>query len=561
MSQLTALARESIEELSESFAALVELDFIAARARLAEKYQGVKPELSRSGEMELKGARHPLLVLQEQQRAGFVVPNDIVFGGTIRTLVITGPNTGGKTVYLKMAGLMSLMVRGGLLLPVEPGSRAVIFNQVLADIGDEQSLAQNLSTFSSHMTNMVEILKRCAPGVLVLLDEVGAGTDPLEGATLAAVILQRLNSSGACSIATTHFGQLKSLAYTTAGFINASLDFDEQTLSPTYHLRLGVPGQSKAITIASRLGLASELVDEARQLLCLTGGQLNETIEQLESKLAAASLAEQEAALSREKARAAEEAAAAVLSDLSSQREKLRLDYARQIEHEFNQARKSVRALIAELQRNPDMGKAQKANAELQAIVRDLGWLEPDRPAGSLAQLHVGQAVQVLSLNRQGIVLALPDDDGSGAAAHVAVRSGNMKLTVPVGDVEPLSPAPAQKASASQQGQRQLKLKPKGRGAGTASASAEGLCVFVRGESNTLDLRGQRVDEALSNLGSFIDQCFLAHISPLMIIHGHGTGKVKSAVRNFLKEATYDAEFRPGETYEGGDGVTIVQFN
>lgn len=562
--ELTAKVFAASEDLDRTYRALVELDFVAARARLAQKYRGIKPELSHNGMLSLKSARHPLLVLQNLTTGGAVIANDAMLGDDVRTLVITGPNTGGKTVYLKTIGLLSLMVRAGMLLPCDSGSTAVIFHKIFADIGDEQSIEQSLSTFSSHMTNIIDVINRSDDKTLALLDEVGAGTDPREGAILARVILEHLNSVGACTISTTHYGELKTLAYTTTGFINGSFEFDEATLSPTYRLRIGVPGSSKAITIAARLGLRRELVDAAQGHLSSDRSDIQSMIEELEGRLTEIDKQEQELKSRQEQQREAEAAVEQKRAQLDTEREKLRAGVADKMQSELEEAREFVRSLIADLQKEPSIAKAQRLQKDLQVIREELGWLEPQPVLEGVDALAVGQTVKVRSLNQKAVIEDLPEDRTAGDA-QATVRAGSFKIKVPLSDLQPLQqqgPVTAQPHRAartkfkttvgSRQGEQQ-KTRVSSSGPGE-------LNVFVRSTQNTIDLRGQRVEEALQNLESFIDSSFLEHISPVMIIHGHGTGKVRSAVRKFLNESPYGASFRPGENYEGGDGVTVVQF-
>lgn len=563
LSALTAKAYDYTEDLERTNVALAEVDFIAARARLAHKYRGIKPALSSDGALLLRSARHPLLVLKNLQSGEAVVANDIVLGGDVRTLVITGPNTGGKTVFLKTAGLLSLMVRGGLLLPCEPGSTAVIFHQVFADVGDEQSIEQSLSTFSSHMTNIIEVINRSDDHTLALLDEVGAGTDPREGAILARVVLEQLNSVGACTISTTHYGELKTLGYTTSGFVNGSFEFDDASLSPTYRLRIGVPGSSKAITIAARLGMRRDLIEAAQTHLNADTSDLQSMIEELEARLGAVDLAEQELKVRQELMREEGEKNLRRQEELEREREKLRAGVADKMQRDLEDARELVRSLIADLQKAPSIAKAQRLQKDLEVIRQDLGWLEPQATLSGPALLTVGQSVKVRSLNQKAVIEGLPDDL-TAPDAQVTVRAGSFKIKVAVSDIQPLQQqgpaAPHHLVARTKFKSSMAAASSRPQTARVSSQSPGELQVFVRSSRNTLDLRGQRVDEGLQNLASFVDTSFLDHLSPLMIIHGHGTGKMKSAVRKFLADCPYNASLRPGETYEGGDGVTVVQF-
>jgi DNA mismatch repair protein MutS2 len=563
LSELTAKTAGAAEDIEATNRALVEIDFIAARARLAQKYRGVKPELSPDGTVALKAARHPLLVLQNLNDTSKVIANDIMLGGDVRTLVITGPNTGGKTVYLKTVGLMALMVRGGLLLPCDNGSSMVVFQKVFADIGDEQSIEQSLSTFSSHMTNIIEVINRSDGKTLALLDEVGAGTDPREGAILARVILEQLNNAGTYTISTTHYGELKTLAYTTSGFVNGSFEFDEATLSPTYRLRIGVPGSSKAITIASRLGLRRDLVDAAQGFLSSDNSDIQQMIEELERRLAALDKAEQEFAQRLQEHEQSREQLERARADLQQDREKLRAGVADKMQQELEEARQLVRSLIADLQKAPSIAKAQRLQKDLEEIKKDLGWLEPPAVAEGVHALVVGQNVRLRSLNQKAIIEELPEDRDA-KEAQATVRAGAFKIKVPLSDIQPID-GQARPAAPHARGTKFKGATTAARGshattARVSSANPGELDVFVRTSSNTLDLRGQRVEEALQNLESFIDSAFLERTSPVMVIHGHGTGAVRNAVRKFLSESPYGASFRAGENYEGGDGVTVVQF-
>jgi DNA mismatch repair protein MutS2 len=574
LTELSAVAFGCSDDLDVTNRALVEIDFIAARASLAEKYRGIRPVLSVDGNLVLKAARHPLLVLQNQGKASAkVIANDVALGGDVRTLVITGPNTGGKTVYLKTIGLMALMVRAGLLLPCDQGSSMVVFPRIFADIGDEQSIEQSLSTFSSHMTNIIEVINRSDSRTLALLDEVGAGTDPREGAILARVILEHLNSVGAYTISTTHYGELKTLAYTATGFVNGSFEFDEATLSPTYRLRIGVPGSSKAITIAARLGMKRELIDSAQGFLSSDSSDIQTMIEELEKRLAELDKAEQAFRERQSKLEADAVKLEQKQADLAEQREKIRAGVADKMQQELDEARQMVRSLIADLQKTPSISKAQRLQKDLEVIKKDLGWLEPQVVPTGVHALYVGQTVRVRSLNQKGVIEDLPEDR-EASDAQATVRAGSFKIKVPLSDLgviegqaRPPTPAttggsrPKYRTSApTSNSSSAARTSGSSSGARVSSASPGDLDVFVRTTNNTLDLRGQRVDEALQNLESFIDGAFLERTSPVMVIHGHGTGKVRAAVRQYLANSPYGATFRPGENYEGGDGVTVVQF-
>jgi DNA mismatch repair protein MutS2 len=564
-------------EIEENFLTVGKLDAISARARLSLKYNGCKPEISEQQRIEYKEARHPLLILQSSLAK--VVANDIRIGAGAesgQTLVITGPNTGGKTVLLKTVGIFALMLRAGLLLPVSAGSVGTVFEHIFADIGDEQSLEQSLSTFSSHMQNIVHIVDRATTATLVLLDEIGAGTDPKEGAALAKSVLEHLTVSGAMTIATTHFSELKTLAYGDSGFINGSLDFDDVSLSPTYRLRLGIPGSSKATTIAARLGLNKSVIARANDLLQTSDQDLQQTIAQLESRMR--SLQEREQELTRlldENQRKGQELEEKK-KDLEKKSESTRVSLANELETEFQISKEYIRHLIAELQKEPGIAKAQRVQKDLDSLRKELGWIDNKRPAAGgaidLQSLSAGQWVRVRSLNQRGVVQETVPGQGRHEAL-VVVRAGSMNIKVPVSDlelVEGMASKVKKSASAAapvaKSDRREHSKNPDAKSSARRSSARrrspeEDPHLFVRTQNNTIDLRGQRVEEALANLERFIDTSALAEISPVMIIHGHGTGAVRNAVRAYLDTTAYGNLYRPGEMHEGGDGVTIVEFS
>lgn len=548
LSQLSASCQAHHGEIEISFNTLIQLDFIMSRARLGLKYNGYCPPLAKDGPLKLIAARHPLMVLREKAQGTQTIPNDIKLSADERSFIITGPNTGGKTVYLKTAGLLSLMIKSGLSLPVQSGSEALYFNEIYADIGDEQSIEQNLSTFSSHMTNIVEIIDATKQGDLVLLDEVGAGTDPKEGAALARAILEQLNSAMVYTIASTHYGELKTLAYAIKGFINASLKFDEANLAPTYHLQIGIPGSSKATTMARRLGLNASVVEAAEKFLLAGEADLQKTIEQLESKLKELAQLE-ELALSANKSAALKESEAlAQLAAIEKEKEKLKSTYARQLEEDLHLAQETIRSTIKDLQSKPSSQKAQQAQKEMSEIRQALHWADNETGKSLPGDIKVGQRVKVTSLNQTGIVLEIPSS--IEATSQATVKVGNFPVKVAVTDLIIVDHSQAIKPPKSQ------KMKYQSQ---PVTASSAQVNVFVQTAANTLDLRGHRVLEAMDELEKFLDHSTVANISPIMIIHGHGTGAVKSAVRDYLKTSSYVDSSRPGETYEGGDGVTVVE--
>lgn len=543
LSGLSTKARNKHEQLQSSFVGAVELDFVVARARLAHKYEGIRPLVEQEPVLRLERARHPLLVLQSAGKGG-VVPNDIELGvGELRTLVITGPNTGGKTVFLKTAGLHCLMVRAGLLLPAREGSSIGIFLQVFADIGDEQSLEQNLSTFSSHMGTIIDITRRSCDGTLVLLDEIGAGTDPREGVVLARVILSQLKRSGALTLCSTHYGDLKTLAHSETGFANASMEFDDTSLRPTYRLQSGVPGNSHALEIARRLGLPEALADEAASILVSERPEYEVAIEELERRTRV--LAELESALTAKQEELDQQSQLMVEKrlELEQQIAAARDRAATTFDDDYRAAKKLISELTASLQKEPSLNRAQKAREQLEQVRNELGWNKQIQDIVKPG-FSEGQNVKIRSLNQRGVIESLQD-------GHVEVRVGAMRVKVLISDIESSSAPPRRETSRRER----VSMAVAGRAIQAGAAPA-----FIRSDRNTIDLRGKRVDEAMPLVERFLDTCYLEHVSPLMIIHGHGTGAMKGAVREFLRDCSYKLTHRSGDTHEGGDGVTVISF-
>jgi len=593
---LSALCRNHKDEISSSFLALVDLDVLAAKVSLGFKYKGSCPELTSDGTLHLRQASHPLLWLQQLKHSHDftpnVVANDVKLGGQQRTMVITGPNTGGKTVLIKTVGLACLMAKAGLLIPAGEGSRLPLFQQIFADIGDEQSIEQNLSTFSARMSNLVDILDEAGDSCLVLLDEIGAGTDPGEGAALARALLEHLNASGSLTIASTHLGQIKTLAYTEKGFINTSLEFDEETLSPTYRLRTGVPGSSKATSIARRLGLRAEVVERAEELLTGADADLGALVARLETT--AADLATKQAEIEREQARARQLARQAEqkLKEAEQEKEEIRGALAARMEEELRKASETIRSTVSNLQRQPDLARAQKAREEIEHLRKQLDWLAATTEPTIAGGIAVGQHVRIKSLNQTGIVEEVSTHAGEKEKTEVLVKAGNLRIRLPLSDLEHLQAGPAavkagkqepaaspqaiqqgsitQKAkspisSPTQPGSPRLTRHPKPRKIRADEAAhrpmLESQPAFIRTDTNTLDLRGERVDAALPRLEKFLDEAVLKGLNAAMIIHGYGTGALSQAVRQLLSCTSYALDFRPGQPDEGGDGVTIIRFD
>ncbi|MDK2888237.1 MAG: mismatch repair protein MutS2 [Thermoanaerobacter sp.] len=523
------------EELAQSLEALGQLDFILARARYSEHLDAVEPRLLPAPRLNLRQARHPLLT-------GEVVPISVHLGYQFDTLVITGPNTGGKTVTLKTIGLLALMAQSGLHIPVAVGSELGVFNAIFADIGDEQSIEQSLSTFSSHLTNIVGILNQAGPGSLVLLDELGAGTDPDEGAALAQAILERLHEMGARTVATTHYSQLKNFAFTRERVENASVEFDAVTLKPTYRLLIGKPGASNAFEIARRLGLAPDVVERARSFMTVEQVQVADLMQQLERARQQAERELEEARRVREEAEELRARYRALKEELAARRENL-LSRAREearllVKRARQEAEEAIRELRARLAdeaarvREEAIREAREKLAGMQERLQPEPAASAPPGAGAVPKtVSVGQTVFLPRFNQTGTVVAPPED------GEVQVQVGMIKINVPLGELR----LPAGEESS--------------RGEVRVSALMEDK---VRSISTRLDLRGLRAEEALQEVEKYLDDATLAGLSRVFLVHGKGTGALRAAIQQRLKTDRRVKSFRLGEHGEGGTGVTVV---
>ena len=536
LDELSALVAVHAEPLRQTLTALATFDFWAAKAALAADLQGVRADTSTGREIVLLSARHPGLT-------GRVVPIDVHLGDGFTALVVTGPNTGGKTVTLRTLGLLVLMHQAGLHVPAAPGSRLPVLTDVFADIGDEQSIAQSLSTFSGHLRSIIRIVAAAGPGTLVLLDELGAGTDPTEGSALAQALLDHFIHAGALVAATTHYAELKAYAHTTPGASNAAVEFDLQTLSPTYRLTIGLPGGSQAFAIAERLGLPPAVVDDARSRLTdaqrdfeATLAQIRETEGATTDALAnardadaraieALRLADQERRRARQEReegiRAAREEAERLLANVRAEVEALRatLERGQLAAPALDEALERIEAGVARL---PDLGTDPADEAPPPA--------DPDR------RWSIGDRARSRSGGWEGRIVALERD---GRIASLA--SGSMRVRVPVEElIDALSPEPRADA-------------------GTAATPVMGLATArARSVPNSLDLRGARVEEALEALERYLEDASLAALPRVTVIHGMGTGALRDAVRAAASAHPLAGEVRPGGRGEGGDGATIV---
>lgn len=519
--------------------ALGTLDAVAAKAALGQAMRAVPVTLNDRGRVMLRQARHPLLILAREQ----VVANDILLDDTVRALIISGPNTGGKTVTLKIIGLFALMARAGLPLPCDAESEMALFPEVYADIGDAQDLTRDLSSFSAHMTQMVRLLAQASasregrPQALVLLDEPVTSTDPAEGAALAEALLLHLAGRGMKVIATTHYNALKALAQTTPGFVNASVEFDVSRLAPTYRLIMHLPGGSSAIDIAGRLGLDGGILDHALRLLRREDRVLEQMLGDLQEKQRQLTEELAQARALRAEAQQAAQDASAVAARLQTGEKDERRKLKQKLTNDLLHARAEVQGVIEGLKDDRTLVKARAAKERLAEIeARARAQLAPSADTVPLEQVKPGGLVEIVSLGKVGVLL-----EESANKKRVRVRLGDSEVSVEVGGVVGLSgAAPAPPAGGGRSPGRPL--QPPG----------------AMETSSVLDVRGQAADEALEQVVAALDRAALSGVVFLRIIHGHGTGRLKAVLRDYLKSSPYVASFRSGERAEGGDGVTVV---
>jgi DNA mismatch repair protein MutS2 len=535
LDELSAIVAGQADQLRETLEALARFDFWAAKARLAEEMDAIPAEIADRAEIVLLGARHPGL-------AGHVVPIDVRLGGDYTALLITGPNTGGKTVALRTLGLLSLMHQAGLHVPADTGTSLPILRNVLADIGDEQSVAQSLSTFSGHLRSIVRIVGAAGPGTLVLLDELGAGTDPTEGSALAQALLDHFIKAGALVAATTHYAELKLYAHTTPQARNASVEFDVETLRPTFRLSIGLPGRSQAFAIAERLGLSTSIVADARS-------RLTDEQHAFEETLASIKATEVETTEALAQARVSEDRARIALAAADEERRKARherdesLKAARdEAERVVDEVRAEVRGIRRQLERETVTQRSLDEGLErARAQVERLPAPEPERVAAAPTvpvAWHIGMRARNTGAGWEGRIVAL---EKGGRRATLEV--GGMRITVGVGNLEPATGGDAETDSAGD----------------TGSASR---LQFERARTvaSSLDLRGATVQEALEVLDRYLDDASLAGLDQAIVIHGMGTGALRDAVRDHASAHPLVKSWRAGGRGEGGDGATVVSF-
>ena len=549
---LSASVGSCAEAISRSYEVLVELDLYFAKSRLADKMRASVPVITDDRKVRLIRARHPLIDPEK------IVPVDVTLGIDFDTLVITGPNTGGKTVLLKTVGLLTLMMMCGLMVPASDGSSLSVFSEVLSDIGDEQSIEQSLSTFSAHMTNIVSILKEAGPESLILLDELGAGTDPVEGAALAISVIEKLRSLGCRVVATTHYPELKLFALETDGVVNGSCEFDVATLRPTYRLLIGVPGRSNAFAISEKLGLDADIIANAQSHISSENRRFEDVVAELDT-----------ARQDLEK-----EYTSAHMLNLEAERlRKENQDYRdrleREKEAEIDKAREKARAIVEqvrfqadqlmneleELKRQKDSAAFSEKTAEMRQKVRSgirklydsadpvTGRTREKMPGSR--PVHRGDTVIVPQFNKEGTVLTDPDKDG-----YVTVQAGIIKTKVPAADLRPVDQSD-RRVTLNNQKVSFKRSQPQ--------SSSDGSRGGMRRSSTEVDVRGMTSDEAIVEVDRFLDQSVLNHVGSVTIIHGKGTGTLRAAIQQHLKRHPSVKSYRTGTYGEGDTGVTIAE--
>ena len=540
LARLSVDAAEYIEEIRLNYKALVELDFTFAKGALALDMNASRPVFNTEGRIRIREGRHPLLDRKK------VVPISLTLGDTFDLLVITGPNTGGKTVSLKTVGLFTLMGQAGLHIPALDRSELAVFNQVYADIGDEQSIEQSLSTFSSHMTNVVSFLNHVDENSLVLFDELGAGTDPTEGAALAIAILSHLHNRGIRTMATTHYSELKVFALSTPGVENACCEFDVETLSPTYHLLIGIPGKSNAFAISEKLGLPDYIIEDAKTRLSEQDVSFEDLISDLETSKRTIEKEQEEIAAYKKEIEALKSQAQQKQERIEEQRERILAEAREKANTILRDAKDVADETIKNFRK---FGKENISAAEMEKERERLRKKMKENTASSSLKVQkpkkeykptdfkLGESVKVLSMNLTGTISSLPDSRG-----NVTVQMGILRSQVHISDLEIIEEAnPYAPKSFKRTSKGKLKMSK------SLSVSPE------------INLLGKTVDEAVSELDKYLDDALLSHLSTVRVVHGKGTGALRKGIHEFLRRQKHVKSYRLGEFGEGDAGVTIVE--
>ncbi len=541
LAELSSNVAEHFHDLINNQKLLIELDIIFAKGKLSVSMGAEEPEINDRGFLRLKRARHPLIDKKK------VVPIDVVIGDEYKTLVITGPNTGGKTVTLKTMGLLALMVQSGLHIPASGMSSMPVFKDIFADIGDEQSIEQSLSTFSSHMKNTVELVERAEHDTLVLLDELGAGTDPTEGAALAISILERLARQGATTVATTHYNELKKYALSTEGVENASMEFNVETLSPTYKLSIGTPGKSNAFEISKKLGLPGDIIDRANQLLEKGDIQFEDVLTAIEADKKKAEQEREEAAKLTEAIRAKEEALERRLQLLEKHEKEVLskakdeakgiIKEARETANEVQQELRNLSKVESLGERNNRLAKNKGRLTEFENRYSEDHVQEINGAPVKIEDIKVGDKVKVMALDQTGEVMSRPDSNGD-----MQVKVGVMKLYVNANELIMVNQAPKQ-----------------GGGKGKNSNHGSMFRTKAMNIGISTNVIGKNLDDALDQVEKYLDDAYMAGLKEVTIVHGRGAGILQRGIRDALDRHKLVSSHRKGSFNEGGDGVTVAK--
>ena len=538
LSELSSFVGEVSEEIVSNQEILGKLDFAFAKGKLSNQMKAVEPKLNKEKYIDIKRGRHPLI------DKNMVVPNTVYLGKEFHTLVITGPNTGGKTITIKTVGLLALMTQSGLHIPADYGSSMCVYDNIFADIGDEQSIEQSLSTFSSHMTNIVQILKDVTENSLVIFDELGAGTDPVEGAALAIAILEDVKMAGAKCIATTHYSEIKNYALSKQGIENAAVEFDIETLSPTYRLLIGVPGKSNAFEISKKLGLQSYVIDRAKEFIDEDDLDLEGVLQNIEINRIKAIEEKEEAEKLKKEIEYIKLEYDRKLEKITNQREKM-VEKAKQEAFRITrQAKEEVDEIIKELRALEEERASKEKNQKIEELRKELtnsmGSLQPTVKSmivpkvatKEIKNLSSGEEINVITLNQQGTVISADD-----RKKEAVVQIGIMKMTLPYKSLQ------------------KIKKDPKK----TVTKTTRNIIKSKAQVKSEVDLRGMNLEEAIMEVDKYIDDAYVAGLELVTVIHGIGTGVLKKGLQDILKKNKHVKSQRPGQYGEGGAGVTIVK--
>lgn len=538
LQELSSMVGEVSEELIANQEILGRLDFAFAKGKLSIQMRGVEPKLNEDKYINIKNGRHPLLDKDK------VVPNSIYLGRDFHTLLITGPNTGGKTVTIKTVGLFALMNQSGLHIPADYGTSMCVYDNVFADIGDEQSIEQSLSTFSSHMTNIVSILKDVTEDSLVIFDELGAGTDPVEGAALAIAILEDVHMAGAKCIATTHYTELKNYALTTNGVENAAVEFDLETLSPTYRLLLGVPGKSNAFEISTKLGLSSHVITRAKEFIDSDNIAIEDVLQNVEKNRIKTEEERREAERLKLEIERLKNDYEERLARFTTKKDKMMEQARSEAFRITRQAKEDVDNIIKELRKLEEERASKEKSQKIEELRKELtnsmgslqptikSMIEPKVASKEIKDLKPGEEVKIITLNQQGSVVSVDNNK-----KEAVIQIGIMKMTLPFKSLQRAKKDP--KTTVTKQTRKIIKSK-------SGNIKRE------------VDLRGLNLEEAIMEVEKYLDDAYVAGLENVTIIHGIGTGVLKSGLQDILKRNKHVKSQRAGEYGEGGAGVTIV---